>query len=273
MGALITGDDGLPAEADVGSWVEVKYRALREYLKYHAKPRAGFASRAYIDIFCGPGRARIKDTGQFVDGSPVVAWKGSQEHGAPFSSVYIADTDDERREACAARLQKLGAPVVQVKGDAVSAATEIVQNHLDRYGLHFAFIDPYSLGELRFELLRTLAGIRRMDLMVHLSAMDLFRNLDRNLAGEQEEFQAFAPDWQTHIARNLSKDARRRAVIDYWKTLVDQLGLDVPAEMKQVRNSVNRDLYWLLVLSRHKLAAKFWKIVLSSEPQRGFEGF
>jgi len=270
MGALINGDDGLPAEKDVGYWVDDKYRALREYLRYHAKPRAGFATRAYIDVFCGPGRALVKDTIRFVDGSPVVAWKCSQEDGAPFTSVYIADADDVRREACAARLRKLGAPVIEVKGAALAAAAEIV-NRLDPYGLHFGFVDPYSLGELRLELLRTLAAIRRMDLMVHLSAMDLFRNLDRNLAGEQQEFEAFAPGWQTHIRRNLSKDSRRRAVIDYWKTLVDQLGLDVPAEMKQVRNSVNRDLYWLLLLSRHKLAAKFWKIVLQSEPQRGFD--
>jgi len=272
MGALITADDGLPAEGDVGPWVEDKHRALREYLRYHAKPRVRFANRAYIDIFCGPGRAQIKDTTQFVDGSPVVAWKSSQEDGAPFRHVFIADADVERREACATRLRRLGAPVIEVEGNAVTAADEIAQR-LDPYGLHFAFVDPYSLGELRFELLRTLAGLKRMDLMVHLSAMDLFRNLDRNLAGEQQEFEAFAPGWQRHIRRNLSSVSRRRAVIDYWKTLVDGLGLDAPAEMKQVKNSKQRDLYWLLVLSRHKLAGRFWKIVLGSEVQRGFDGF
>lgn len=44
-------------------------------------------------------------------------------------------------------------------------------------------------------------------------------------------------------------------------------------EMHVVKNSMNRALYWLIMLSRHKLAQKFWKIALKSEPQKGFEGF
>jgi three-Cys-motif partner protein len=267
MGELVPGDDDLPAEGDVGPWVKDKHRALREYLRYHAAPRAKFTHRAYIDVFCGPGRAKLRDSGQFVPGSPVIAWNGSVEDKAPFSALYIADSDPVRRTACAERLRRLGAPVIEVEGDAITAAAAIVAQ-LDPYGLHFAFVDPYSLGELRIELLRTLARVQRMDLMVHLSAMDLFRNFDRNLAGERREFDAFAPGWQQQVAKRLSKDERRRAAIDYWKTLVDAMGLDAQAEMKAVKNSVNRDLYWLLVLSRHPLAEKFWKIVLESDPQR-----
>ena len=268
MGELVPGDDGLPAEGDVGPWVEDKYRALRGYLKYHAKARTKFTSRAYVEVFCGPGRVQLRDTGRFIEGSPVVAWNCSVEDKAPFSALYIADRDEARRKACAERLRRLGAPVIEVAGDAMAAAAAIV-NQLDRYGLHFSFVDPYSLGELRLELLQTLASPPRMDLMVHLSAMDLFRNFDRNLAGERREFDAFAPGWQQQVPRGLSKDERRRAAIDYWKKRIDAMGLDAHSEMKAIRNTVNRDLYWLLVLSRHPLAAKFWKIVLDSgDPQR-----
>jgi three-Cys-motif partner protein len=267
MGELITGDDALPAESNVGPWVEDKHHALREYLKYHAKPRAGYRHRAYIEVFCGSGRGQLRNTGQFIDGSPVVAWKCSVEEKAPFSELYIADRDPKRRQACAERLRRLGAPVIEFEGDAITAAAAIVAR-LDPYGLHFSFVDPYSLGELRLELLRTLASVKRMDIMVHISAMDLFRNFDRNLAGERREFDAFAPGWQQHVAQGLPKDERRRAAIDYWKTQVDAMGLDATSEMKAVRNRQNRDMYWLLVLSRHPLGAKFWRIVLESDPQR-----
>ncbi len=267
MGELVPADDGLPAEGNVGPWVEDKYHALREYLKYHAKARAKFEHRAYVEVFCGPGCIQLRETGQFIDGSPVRAWKCSVEDNAPFSALYIADSDKARRQACAQRLRKLGAPVHEVEGDALTAAAAIVAQ-VDPYGLHFSFVDPYSLGELRLELLRILAGVKRMDIMVHISAMDLFRNFDRNLAGAQREFETFAPNWKQHVPKGLSKDEQRRAVVEYWKKLVDAMGLDAQAEMKAVKNSVNRDLYWLLVLTHHKLGAKFWKIVLDSDPQR-----
>ena len=82
MGELVPADDGLPAEGNVGPWVEDKYHALREYLRYHAKARAKFEHRAYVEVFCGPGCIQLRETGQFIDGSPVrenamaPAWSG-----------------------------------------------------------------------------------------------------------------------------------------------------------------------------------------------------
>lgn len=260
---LTAGDDGFPIY-EVGPWVKEKHRALVEYLKYHAHPRVRFENRAYIEVFCGPGRVRVRDTGELIDGSPVAAWKISQLK-APFTALYLADSNAEARRACAERLRRLGAPVIEVEGDAVTAAARIVRE-IDPYGFHFSFVDPYSLGDLRLDLLRTLATVKRMDQMVHLSAMDLFRNLDHNLTGDRKEFEDFAPGWQTHVARGLSRDKQRRALVEYWKSRVDAMGLYAHSEM-QVRNTVNRDLYWLLVLSHHPLAGKFWDIVLDSGPQ------
>lgn len=104
---------------------------------------------------------------------------------------------------------------------------------------------------------------------MHLSAMDLFRNFDRNLAGESLEFDAFAPGWQAKVTCGMSKDERRRAAIDHWKSLVDAMGMDARAEMRAIKNSTNRDLYWLLLVSRHGLAKKFWSMALkASNPQQ-----
>jgi three-Cys-motif partner protein len=279
VGDLVPGDDGLPVEDGVGEWVEEKHRILTTYLSLHAKPRLGFLGKrrggaTYIDVFCGPGRARIRDTTKYIDGSAVVAWKASVEQGAPFTTLYIADKDVTRRAACAERLQRLGAPVVEVTGEALEAAYDIVsridQRGLD--GLHFAFVDPYSLGALNLDLLQALASVKRMDVLVHLSAMDLFRNLDRNLSGELHEFDAFAPGWRDKIPSGLSKDECRRAIINHWKSLIDEMGMEASADLKPVRNSNNRDLYWLLLIARHDLAQKFWRIALRSDtPQRGFD--
>jgi three-Cys-motif partner protein len=273
MADLIVADDGLLAEDGVGDWVDEKHRILREYLKYQANPRQGFlgptnAGATYIDPFCGPGRARVRDTDRFVEGSAVVAWKASVAQEAPFSALYIADKDSERRACCGERLRRLGAPVVEIEGEALAAVQDIVRR-IDPYGLHFAFLDPYSLGALRIQNLQALASVKRMDVLVHLSAMDLFRNLDMNITQERDEFDLFAPGWRSVVDNNLPKDEQRRAIIDYWKNLVDGMGFKATAEMKAIRNSRNRVLYWLLLISRHQLAQKFWKIVLESGQQRG----
>jgi three-Cys-motif partner protein len=272
MGELLAGDDGLSVE-EVGDWVDEKHRVLRAYLSLHGAVRKSYSTRrnAYIDVFCGPGRAKVRDTTRHVPGSPVVAWASSVECGAPFSELYVADEDDKRRALCVERLKRLQAPVIEVPGNAVDAAKAIVPR-LDPYGLHAAFIDPYSLGELRLEILSELANLRRMDMLVHVSAQDLFRNLEKNIAGEQRQFDAFAPGWQSHVPDGTRED-QRKAVFEYWKRLVDMLGLATSARMEQIRNSQNRDLYWLLLLARHDLAQKFFEIVLNTKQQRGFEGF
>lgn len=274
MGELVSGDDGLPVD-EVGDWVEEKHRLLAEYLTMHGAVRESrYSTRrnAYIDLFCGPGRLKIRGTARFVPGSPVVAWTSSAECGAPFTEIYIADTDAERRALCAERLRRLGAPVVENAGNALEAAASVVAR-VDPYGLHFAFIDPYNLSELRLELLGALATVKRMDMMVHLSAMHLFRNFDKNLAGELREFDTFAPGWQDRVRPDMTRDEQRRAAIAHWGTLVDQMGMEASPEMKQVQNRQNRDLYWLLLIARHDLAQKFFRAALNASKQQRDLGF
>ncbi len=61
---------------------------------------------AYIDVFCGPGRLLIRDTTDYIDGSPVAAFKQGRASPAPFSSIEISDMDAERLECCAYAAEK-----------------------------------------------------------------------------------------------------------------------------------------------------------------------
>jgi three-Cys-motif partner protein len=272
MGKLVPGSDGLPAE-EVGQWVEEKHFFITEYIKLSHGARRKFvgpqdAGAAYIDLFCGPGQGRIKDTKQYIDGAAVAAWKTSKACGSPFTTMFLADRDGVRRDHCAVRLRKLGAPVAEIEGTAEEAVQEIVEK-LPSQGLHFAFLDPYSLGSLSFELLRSLAKFRRMDILVLISAMDLFRNIDQQSTDEAWEFDEFAPAWREHVPIDLPQTERRETLMRYWAWRVQmELGLNSSSDMHPVMNSVNRLIYWLLLLHRHKLAEKFWKIILKGRPQR-----
>jgi three-Cys-motif partner protein len=260
---LIDGDDGLPAE-EVGAWTKGKHNRLRRYLDISRATRRKFLngqarSATFIDLFCGPGRARVKESGEWIDGSAVAAWKISLEGGAPFSDIYVADLDDERRGATVERLRRLNAPVRELPGSAVEAAQALL-GVINRHGLHFAFLDPFSLGALDFRVLQSLARIRRVDMLLHVSAMDLQRNLEANLGAVSGPFDAFAPGWRASVDTKRSQLETRRQIVEYWRSLVSELGKSPSPRMELVTGNSNQPLYWLLLVAEHALAHKFWAV-------------
>ena len=275
MGTLVDESDGLPA-TEVGEWTKKKHEYLRSYLDISRATRKKFIdgrsrSATFIDLFCGPGRARIRETGEWIDGSAISAWKISQAGGAPFSNVLIADIDTESREATAERLERLGAPVHQISGSAVQAATQVVQL-VNPYGLHFAFVDPFSLGALDFKIIQSLASLKRIDMLIHISKMDLQRNLRTNITSEESAFDMFAPGWRSEVDVRRSQTEIRRLVVEYWRNKVTTLGIWPSTNMKLISGSSNQPLYWLLLAAKHELAHKFWKLAVDTDPQADMFG-
>jgi len=147
-------EQGLLVE-DVGPWANDKLKIVTDYIQASGAARRGYlpTGAAYIDVFCGPGRSKIRNTGQFIDGSPVAAFKKAKGSLAPFTSLNISDADPKLLTAADKRLSAIGAPVRAIPGPARSAMPKIVQS-LNRDGLHFAFLDPHNLGTLSFDLFR-----------------------------------------------------------------------------------------------------------------------
>jgi len=77
-------DEGLLVE-NVGPWAVDKLKIVTDYIQASGAARRrylGFGA-AYIDVFCGPGRSKIRTNGKFIDGSPVAAFskaKGPWRH-------------------------------------------------------------------------------------------------------------------------------------------------------------------------------------------------
>lgn len=270
MGNLVAGDDGLPAE-EVGGWIEEKHESLRRYINITRSVRAKWlgdysAGATYIDLFCGPGRAWDKDHKRFIDGSCVTAWKTSLAGDTPFSQVVIADLDDERRAAAATRLKALGAPVLEIGGSAVDAASEL-HAQLHKRALHFAFLDPFNLRALDFGIIKTLSGFKRIDMLIHWSQMDHQRNWAANVTAERSAYDAFAPGWMNVVDIEAGPADVRNQLFQYWLDLVKTTGAWPSAEMKLIRGTRNQPLYWLLMAARHELAHKFWAIASNPEGQ------
>lgn len=274
MGKLIDGDDGLPAE-DVGAWAKEKHEYLCRYVDISRAVRSGWlgpgkAGATFIDLFCGPGRCKVRETGEWIDGGAVAAWKKSLEGGAPFTQVFIGDIDEQRREAAAKRLRQLGAPVVEVAGSAAHAVQKVVPR-LNPYGLHFAFLDPFNLEALDFGIIRTLSTLERIDILVHVNQMDLQRNLVTNAVSEESAFDVFAPGWRNKVDIARGQQEVRQQVFQYWRDMVASLGVWPSTEMKLIRGSKNQPLYWLLLAAKHELAHKFWAAASNLDGQGKFD--
>ena len=253
--------DGLPA-MPVGEWARDKHALLKLYIEITRGARgkfigAGKAGATFIDLFSGPGRAYIKGTDDFIDGSPLVAWKASTECSVPFTAMHLNDSNPVLLGAAYARLQTLGAPVIRHGGEAHEIVQEIVRQ-LGPYALHFALIDPFNLM-MPFTIIQTLAQLKRMDLLIHVSAMDLQRNWGIYTMAASSPLDAFAPGWRQHIDLAQPEESSRLAFIRYWIGLLQQLGFAGDVRFELITGSKNQPLYWLALVAKHEIAMEFWK--------------
>lgn len=261
---------------DVGAWVEDKHARLRRYVAISAKVRAKFdgvngSGSTYIDLYCGPGRLRDRDTGNFYDGSALVAAKAAQESGHPFREVHIADTDAASVRATGTRLRALSESVNVYEYIGPASATSIeVARKIDPYGLHLAFLDPFNLTDIPFSVIESLAPLRRMDLLVHVSAMDLQRNWRHAMARQDSaRFEAFAPGWREAVGGTTSPTKMPLAILQHWLGLVRGVGFNVHGDqLELVTGPQNQRLYWLALAAKHERAQEFWDKIRHINPQR-----
>lgn len=259
--------DGL-ALSEVGAWALDKHERLRRYVDAAHGARRQFVGRTtYIDLYCGPGRSRIRGTPDIVDGSPLVAWDAGGMYGDQFAEFLLADANPVYLEAASRRLSERGANVRTFPGEAHEVVDEVIRA-LDPQGLHLAFLDPYNLGDLPFALIKKLFAVKHMDVIVHVSAGDLARNLSIYMKSHgPKHLDRFAPSWRDHVNLKAKPEQVRRKVFEYWRSLIKGLGVTANDCVEVVENSKHADLYWLVFVARHQLAHKLWKAIANVTPQ------
>jgi three-Cys-motif partner protein len=262
--------DGLPL-GEVGEWALDKHERLKKYVDITSKARLkyiqGTGGATYIDLFSGPGRARIRDTSTIIDGSPLVAFQSAKVSKVPFSEIHLADAEAGFSAAASNRIKRAGGRSNFYVGQAADTAREIVAK-LNPYGLHFAFLDPYNLAGLSFDIIRTLASLKRIDMLLHVSIQDMQRNSGRYMSEEYSAFDAFAPGWRTKVDLNQNLNAIRAAMLEHWQTLIRELGFQELRSVELVRGSRSQRLYWLAFVSRHQIANDFWDKIRNISGQK-----
>lgn len=259
----VIGDDGLLVEK-VGPWAKDKLEIVSSYVQISGATRRKYRENqpAFIDVFCGPGRSLVRSNGDYIDGSPVTAFKQGKHSVEQFASIEISDLEAELLAAATTRLQKLNAPVRATPGPAVKAIANIVSS-VNQYGLHFALLDPHNLGALSFSIIEQLAKLKHIDILVHVSVSDLQRNTDLYSAEVQRQFDEFAPEWRKHVSLDANLQSVRASMIGYWSDLVERLELPRAKHTELIKGTGNQRLYWLMLLSKHPRAYEFWDKITS----------
>jgi three-Cys-motif partner protein len=256
--------DGLIVD-EVGPWASEKHLRLSRYIDIAKGARAKFTpprgtgGASYIELFSGPGRSLIEGTSDYIDGSPLVAYRTGVASGVRFSEIHLNDLNPEKAKALSARITKAGGAAV-VHNEPAVTAIDHVAHAINPAGLHFAFLDPYNLEYLSFDLIEKLSRFRHMDILVHVSVQDLQRNLDR-YSVQGGVLDKFAPDWRRHVDPHQASAPFRAALMEYWLGEIRKLGTMPAKGVELIVGSRNQRLYWLMFVAVHELAQKLWDAV------------
>lgn len=178
-----------------------------------------------------------------------MAYRAAHASGVRFSEIHLNDIDGEKAAALDARIRSAGGAAVVHNGPAAVVIDSVI-DAINPAGLHFAFLDPYNLEYLSFDIIEKLSRFRHMDMLVHVSVQDLQRNLDR-YSVQGGVFDKFAPGWRTNVNPNQAIAPFRAALLDYWLGEIRKLGT-MPAEgMELIVGSKNQRLYWLMFVAAH----------------------
>lgn len=258
-------DDGLTTPI-VGDWTEEKYRLIWCYADIFATSmKAKWQHRIYLDLFAGPGRARIRGTTRIVPAPPLLALNLKY----PFTRYIFSEYDSDKLSALRQRAAAVApnADVQFVSGD-TNANVDRILELIPASGnvLTFCFADPYRLADLKFSTIEALARLRNIDFLFLIpSGMDANRNRMRYLKAKSEILDSFVGNntWRDHWPAAKQRNQK------FEEFVVDEFGREMAARgyayggvgSAHPMISTRRKLliYHLLMLSRHPLGANFWE--------------
>ncbi len=268
----LLGSDGLIVR-DSGIWAKEKLYYLEHYLDiFSVGMKKKWAGKIYyVDLFAGPGKCRIRETREEIDGSPLIALKFD------FVKYFFFESDTECQMALTARV-KARAPEKDVQIIAGDCNEKVDQIELPTASLGLAFIDPTGVSPLAFETIRRLAMNRKIDLIINFhEGMGMRMNIHQHTKKEGGALDSFVGSarWrQKFLNAPSSIDEVCREITNEFQ---DNLrGLDyrmIDRDHIPVRTDQNSLLYYLIFASKHPRGNEFWRKITLINPygQRKFQ--
>ena len=270
-------DDGLPMRP-AGPWAADKLDYLARYINvFETSMRNKWKVRYYIDLLSGPGKNRVRESGQVLLGSPLIAL--TTQH--PFTHYIFVDNSPENTAALQQRCSV--SPYVDrvtiLTGDCNTLVDQIVAQiqPVRKESLNLAFLDPEGM-ELQWSTVEKLARLPRMDLIINYPQGGLNRCIKRvfetNPPTEVDHFFG-GVEWREIYAkyqRGQLPEGLHFHLLDLYKSNLEKLGYQVRRDVDTgdsplIRNAQRQaPLYRLLFASKHPLGNEFWEKITLREP-------
>jgi three-Cys-motif partner protein len=242
--------DGLPARV-VKAHNAHKAHYIRRYSHTVATAMQNkWAHRAYIDTYAGPGVCWVEDTGEFVDGSPLIA--AAADPG--FTHHVFVDKDSRCTDALAKRLAGLGATIITADSNAAETIADVRAAIPRRGCLSLALLDPQGCT-LYLDTIRALTDDRPMDLLINFPVQNLYRCLTASLWTVLDN--VLGPDWP----RDGSIQTWGAAVREHYRSRLADFGYAYTAAREVRGEKRNTRLYDFILASRHKLGSGLFESV------------
>jgi len=252
----------------VNYWTEVKLDIVREYASAYSKIMAKQSNpelyHMYIDGFAGAGRHIAKNTGKFVQGSPLNALSVSP----PFREYHLIDLDKDK--ASLLRSATKGVPNVHVYDEdcnTVLLKEVFPLTKYESYRRALSLLDPYGL-HLNWQVTFMAGQMRSIEIFLNFPMVDINRNvLWRNpekVSPTQakrmtdfwgdESWRAAAYDTTTTLWPLEMKTDNARVVEAFRQRLMNVAGFKYVPHPMPMRNSTNATVYYLFFASQKPAA-------------------
>jgi len=248
----------------VGLWAKEKHEYLTRYINATWGPRSKYLTptverpvpggAAYIDLFAGPGRARVRGSGEIIDGSPLIA---AGHERAPFTKFVLCELDSENVNALTARTKGFTDRVKIIHGDCAGTIDQVVRE-IPPHGLNFALVDPFGPKMLRWAILEKLGQVKRMDLLIHFPTVSIKRNFDAL------DFDAMVgtAEWRANV-RN-PHDVPN--LVDHLRRSLERIGYTGKAVRSMpIKNTKEGVLYHLVFATKDPLGDKIWSSIVQTD--------
>jgi len=261
-----------------GRWAIEKLDYVARYINvFETSMRNKWSVRYYVDLMAGPGKNRLKETGQIILGSPLLALITTY----PFTGYFFADLSEGNTQALQQRCT--ASPHCERVNILTSDCNVLVENIVVRIkrddwrSLNLAFLDPEGL-ELKWETVAKLASVRRMDLIINYPQGGLNRCMRQAFEAEHKTIvdlffggQEWREVYRSYLQRRL-RGSIHRHLVDLYKGKLQNLGYqevrrdDETGDEPLIRNAARRaPMYRLLFASKHLLGHEFWQSILKRD--------
>ena len=250
------GSDGLPVLVQ-GPWSKNKLYFVSYFERlFNVGMKNHWPTRAYVDLFAGPGVCKDRESGVEFDGSPLEALNCP----TPFTHLFFNDINEKFIDALSKR-QRRRHPTANVEYSSVDCnrAAEQIAGRLPNRALTLAFIDPWNY-EITFDGLAHLGRRPATDLIVTFHAPAIKRNAHQKIAA----VDAFLDDqnWRDRYfsAKGDVSNPQTLVLIDTFRSrLRARLGYTQFGDPKIIKNSHGAPMFYVLFASKHSTGLNFWK--------------